>query len=287
MNYIALLQAQIDKMIAQFVASLPTLAIGLTILVLTWFLAKFAVKIADLLTKNVTIRENLKQLIDTLVRTLIWIVGVMTAASVVMPGLTPGSIFAGLGIGALAIGFAFQDIFENFLAGVLIMIRDRMRIGDSIECQSISGQIERITLRETHIRQPSNELTIVPNSVLFKNPVKITTDSPHRRFEIMVGVVSDYDLDQAAEAIRQGVAAVKDVDDSHPVDVFAREFQPGSVNFLVRWWSAARAKDFVLQDQVIRRVKQALDEAKIEIAGAQPTTIEMKRPPEPASRAAA
>lgn len=270
MNYLALLQAQIDKMAAQFVASLPTLAIGLTILVLTWFVARFAVKIADLLTRNVTIRENLKQLIDTLVRTLIWIVGVMTAASVVMPGLTPGSIFAGLGIGALAIGFAFQDIFENFLAGVLIMIRDRMRIGDSIECQSITGKIERITLRETHIRQPSNELTIVPNSVLFKNPVKITTDSPLRRFELVVAVANDADLDEAATTIRAAVEKVSDIEKTHPVEVFAQEFKAGEVAFLVRWWSASRKRDLGLKDEIVRHVKRALDEARIALPGAAP-----------------
>lgn len=287
MNYLNLLQAQIDKMVAQFVASLPTLAIGLTILVLTWFVAKFAIRIADMLTKNVHMRENLKQLVETLVRTLIWIVGIMTAASIVMPGLTPGSIFAGLGIGALAIGFAFQDIFENFLAGVLIMIRDRMRIGDNIECQGIHGKIERITLRETHIRQPSAELTIVPNSVLFKNPVKISTDSPSRRYEITVGIVTDHDLDQAAAAIRSAVESVKDVDTGHPIDVYAREFQPSAVNFLVRWWAKKVSNDFVIQDEVVRTVKKALDDKGILVAGAQATTIEIKQPEPPAAEAGA
>jgi small-conductance mechanosensitive channel len=287
MNYFDLLQRQIDKMIAQFVSSLPTLAIGLSILVLTWIVAKFAIRIADLLTKNVDIRENLKQLIETLVRTMIWIIGVMTAASVVMPGLTPGSIFAGLGIGALAIGFAFQDIFENFLAGVLIMVRDRMRIGDNIECQSITGKVERITLRESHIRQPSNELTIVPNSVLFKNPVKITTASPSRRFEIQVGIVTDHDMDVAAAVIREAVAAVDGIDGNHPIDVFARGFESSAVTFLVRWWSAARAKDFVIQDEVVRGIKKALDAKEIRVAGAQPTTVEMLPTPEPAKSAKA
>ncbi len=70
----------------------------------------------------------------------IWLVGLMVAATVMMPGLTPASLIAGLGIGAVAIGFAFQDIFENFLAGVLIMLREKMRIGDVIECEGIKRQ---------------------------------------------------------------------------------------------------------------------------------------------------
>jgi small-conductance mechanosensitive channel len=280
MNYVNTLHRQLETMLKGFVQNLPSLAISLFVIALTWLAAKFAVRIADRLTRNTHMRENLKQLVETLVRLGIWIVGLMIAATISMPGLTPGSLVAGLGIGALAIGFAFQDIFENFLAGVLIMVRDRMAIGDNIECQNITGKVERITLRETHIRSPSNELTIVPNSVLFKNPVKITTDSPHRRFQIMVSVVSDYDMDKAADAIRQAVEGVADVEHSRPIDVFAREFSSGAVDFLVRWWSGARAKDFSVQDQVVRAIKKGLDEAKIEISGAQATTIELENPSE-------
>jgi small-conductance mechanosensitive channel len=277
-NYLKTLEDQINSMVEGFIQHVPSLTIALFILILTWLLAKSAVRIADRLTKNTKMRDNLKQLVETLVRLTIWVVGLLVAATISMPGMTPASLFAGLGIGALAIGFAFQDIFENFLAGVLIMVRDRMRIGDSIECQSITGRVERITLRETHIRAPSNELTIVPNSVLFKNPVKITTDQPHHRFETIVSVVSDHDLDQVATCIRRALEAIEDIDRTHPVEVFANEFKPGSVDFLVRWWSAARAKDLVIRDQVIRHIKRALDETKIVISGAQPTTIAVQSP---------
>lgn len=274
MNYINTLNAQIQSMVKGFVQNVPNLTISLVVLVVTWLLAKSAVRIADRLTRHAHMRDNLKQLVETLVRMSIWVFGLLIAATISMPGLTPGSLFAGLGIGALAIGFAFQDIFENFLAGVLIMVRDRMRIGDTIECQNITGKVERITLRESHIRAPSNELTIVPNSVLFKNPVKITTDKPQRRFQLIVSVVSDHDLDLASETLRKAVESVPDIDTNHPVAVFAQEFKPGAVDFLVQWWAGARQKD-EFTDQVIRQIKRSLDEAKIQLSGAQPTTIEM------------
>jgi small conductance mechanosensitive channel len=280
MNYVETLHRQIEAMLKGFVQNVPNLTISLLVLIATWLLAKFAVRIADRLTKNTHIRENLKQLVETTVRLAIWVIGLMIAATISMPGLTPASLFAGLGVGALAIGFAFQDIFENFLAGVLIMVRDRMRIGDNIECQSITGKVERITLRESHIRAPSNELTIVPNSVLFKNPVRITTDAPSRRFQITVSIVTDYDLDKAVEVIRGAVEAQGDVDKSHPVDVFAREFSSSAVDLLVRWWCGQRAKDFALQDQIVRAIKRALDDAGIKVSGAQTTTIELENPAE-------
>lgn len=266
MDYIATLRVQLEQMALGFVAALPSLAIALVILLVTWVVARFAVRIADLLVGRSEIRPSLKALLDTLVKLGIWIFGILLAAIVVMPGLTPASLFAGLGIGAVAIGFAFQDIFENFLAGVLIMIRRHMQIGDIIECEGIGGRVEVITLRETHIRSLSNELTIVPNAMLFKNPVKILTDGDLRRHELVVGVSYDTDLDRTANVIRRTMEKLAVIDRSHGVDVFAQEFNASSIDFLVRWWAGSTPRaGRDSRDQAVRAIKRALDDAGIEI----------------------
>ena len=266
MDYIATLRAQLDQMAISFVAALPSIVIALVILLVTWIVARFAVRIADMLVGRSEMRPSLKILIDTLVRLAIWMIGVMLAAVVVMPGLTPASLFAGLGIGAVAIGFAFQDIFQNFLAGVLIMIRRKMQVGDVIECEGITGRVEYISLRESHIRALSNELTIVPNATLFKNPVKILTDNELRRHDIIVGVAYDTDLDRAADVIRRAVEKVQIVEQGRGVEVFAQEFNTSSIDFLVRWWSGSTPKaGWESKDKVVRAIKRALDDAGIEI----------------------
>ena len=166
----------------------------------------------------------------------------------------------------MAIGFAFQDIFENFLAGVLIMVREKMRIGDVIECEGITGKVEHITLRETHVRKLSGELTVVPNSILFKNPVEIFTDEEQRRHEVVVGVSYDTQLDHAADVIRRAVEDIDDVLASKGIDIFAQEFNSSSVDFLVRWWAGSTPRDgWESKDKVVRAIKAALDEAGIEI----------------------
>ncbi|MHA6333500.1 mechanosensitive ion channel family protein [Qipengyuania sp. CAU 1752] len=265
-NALATLQDQLVSMGEGLVRALPNIVIALLILLLTWFVARFAVKIADRITGKSEIRPSLKNLVDTVVRLVIWIVGLMVALTVVMPGLTPASMIAGLGIGAVAIGFAFQDIFENFLAGVLIMLREKMRIGDVIECEGITGKVEHITLRETYVRKLSGEVTLVPNSMLFKNPVQILTDETQRRHEIVAGVSYDTDLDHAAQVIRTAVEGVEAIDVEKGIDVFAVEFNSSSVDFKVRWWAGSKPRDmWETQDRVIRAIKRALDDAGIEI----------------------
>ncbi|WP_421991486.1 mechanosensitive ion channel family protein [Qipengyuania sp.] len=265
-NTFSTLQDQLVDMAEGLVRAVPGMVIALLVLLLTWIVAKFAVRIADRLIGSSEIRPSLKQLIDTIVRLAIWIIGLMVALIVVMPGMTPASLLAGLGIGAVAIGFAFQDIFENFLAGVLIMVREKMRIGDVIECEGITGKVEHITLRETHVRKLSGELTVVPNSILFKNPVEIFTDEEQRRHEVVVGVSYDTQLDHAADVIRRAVEDIDDVLASKGIDIFAQEFNSSSVDFLVRWWAGSTPRDgWESKDKVVRAIKAALDEAGIEI----------------------
>ncbi len=257
---------QLNTMGTEFVRALPSIAIALVLVILTAIIAKFAVKIVDRMVGKTSLRPSLRTLIETLVKLGIWILGVLLAAVVVFPGLTIGSLIAGLGIGAVAIGFAFQDIFENFLAGVLIMVREKMRIGDVIECEGIVGKVEHITLRETHIRKLSGEVTVVPNSILFKNPVEILTDKEQRRHDVVIGVSYDTDLDEAAEVIRKAVSAVDNIDVEKGIDIFAQEFNSSSVDFLVRWWSGSTPRSgWESKDKVVRAIKRGLDEAGIEI----------------------
>ncbi|WP_247714753.1 mechanosensitive ion channel family protein [Qipengyuania psychrotolerans] len=266
MNYIDTLRDQLREMGTSFVETMPSLAIAIFIMLVTWIVARFGVKISDAIVGRTEIRSSLKNLIDTIVKLAIWLTGLFIAAVVVIPTLTPASLLAGLGIGAVAIGFAFQDIFENFLAGVLIMVREKMRIGDIIECEGITGKVEHITLRETHVRKLSGELSVVPNSILFKNPVEILTDVDQRRHEVVVGVSYDTNLDHAADVIRRAVEGIDDVLASKGVDIFAQEFNSSSVDFLVRWWAGSTPRSgWESKDKVVRKVKAALDEAGIEI----------------------
>lgn len=265
-NTLATLQDQLVDMAEGLIRALPNFAIAIIILIVTWIVGRMVVRMANKGIGKTDMRPSLKNLIDTVLKLGVWIIGLMIALIVVMPGMTPASLIAGLGIGAVAIGFAFQDIFENFLAGVLIMLREKMRIGDVIECEGIKGKVEHITLRETHVRKLSGELTIVPNSMIFKNPVEILTDEQLRRHEVVAGVSYDTDLDHAAEVIRKAVEGVEGIEKDKKIDIFATTFNSSSVDFLVRWYSGSTPRDgWESTDKVVRAIKRGLDDAGIEI----------------------
>lgn len=266
MDIVAILLRRVRDMGTEFVRILPQLGIALLLLVATFFIAKSARRIAERLLSHTDLRGTLVNLVETLVGVAIWVLGLLIAMSIVLPGVTPANILAVLGLGSVAVGFAFKDIFENFLAGVLIMLRKQMRIGDFIRCQDVEGRIEMISLRDTHLRHLSNELVVVPNAYLFKNPVEVVTHSQQRRHEVEVGVAYDVDLDAARTVIRDAVAAVGPVQEDRPVEVYAKEFGDSSINFLVRWWAGPKPVDaHQSRDEVVRAIKRALDGAGMEI----------------------
>lgn len=266
MDLVKILLDRVKGMIADGVRMLPQLVIALVILIVTWAIAQVARRIVRRITDEAGVRPSLGALFVTLSGVVVWIFGILVCLAVVLPGVTAGSLITVLGFGSVAVGFAFKEVFENFLAGILIMLRKKMRIGDHILCEEVEGVIEQITLRETYLRRLDNQLTIVPNSFLFKNPVLIITDADLRRHEIVVGVAYGTDLDKAADVITEAIRACELVKKTKPIEVFAREFADSSINFTVRWWSGSKQSQMhKSRDQAVRAIKRSLDNAGIEI----------------------
>ena len=176
MDLFDILVDRVNEMMAGFVRALPQLGIALLILIITWIVAKAARRLLDRMLRQAALRRTLINLFETLLGVMVWTIGLLIAATIVVPGVTPGNLLALVGLGSVAIGFAFKHIFENFLAGILIMLRKKVNIRDVIECEAVEGRVEQITLRDTYLRHLSNELVLVPNAYLFKNPLKILTE---------------------------------------------------------------------------------------------------------------
>ena len=267
MEPVRIMWRQVTEMTRDTIALLPQIGMALLVLILTWVIAAFGRSLVTRALGRTKLRPSLQDLFTLLTSILIWVLGIMIAAVIVFPGLTPSSILAGLGIGSVAIGFAFKDVFENFLAGIIILFRREMRMGDHIECEGIEGKVAHIAIRESHIRQTDGQLVIVPNAMLFKNPVYVRTDQEHRRVTVICGVAYDVDLDEAREVITKAVQGCDTVEqDGHPIQIFAQEFAESSINFEVTWWTGSAPVDIRRsKDEVVSAVKRALDDAGLEI----------------------
>ncbi|NVK72586.1 MAG: mechanosensitive ion channel [Oceanospirillaceae bacterium] len=266
MKFIEPLYERAQSMWLGTIEVLPLLFIAVVVLILTWFLSAVLTKLLRQSLKRANIRPSLRDLFITLSKVTLWTIGVLFAVTIIFPSLTPAKLLTVLGLGSVAVGLAFKDIFENFFAGILIMLRKPMRINDYVKCEGVSGRVEKITVRETYLRKIDDQLIVVPNSFLFKNPVYILTDLGSRRFDLVVGVAYGEDVDKAREVITKALESIEEIDQKRGVEVYAREFNSSSLDFTVRWWAQSDPLSLhVSRDKVVTAIKYALDNAGIEI----------------------
>lgn len=266
------LESAIEGMASGFFKSLPAIIIALIILVAALIAGRVIRAVVTAAMKRARVRDALITLAQNLISIAAWIVGIAVAALVIFPSISPGNLIAGLGLTSVAIGFAFKDVFSNFMAGVVILGRKKLRIGDVIECEDVYGRVENILIRETHVRETDGELVIVPNSFLFDNPVNIQTDRSHKRQELVVGVDYDTDMREAKSALQDALESCDTVNKNEPMEVQCVSFGSSSIDFKLLWWAKSRPADQrATYDEVAFAVKDALDEAGITIPFPQST----------------
>lgn len=261
-----LVTESVGNLWGDFLAHLPLVAAGLIVLALTWVVANVVTWILRRVLLRWRMRSSLRQLMRQIAYTVVWLAGLMVAAIVVFPGMTPAKVLTVLGLSSIAIGFAFKDIVENFFAGILILWRFPFEPGDYIECDGLKGKVEETTIRMTTIRQVDGQLVVLPNGKLFKAPVTVVTSLPHRRQTIFCGVDYSTDLSLARKTLTEAVEQCDSVDRSKPVEIFTNQFNASSIDFEICWWSGSTPFDErESRDEVVRSIKTALDDAEISI----------------------
>lgn len=179
-------------------------------------------------------------------------------------GVQTTSIVAVIGAAGLAIGLALQGTLSNVAAGVMIILFRPLKIGDFVAVDDVMGTVKDITLNFTEIADMSNVKVVVPNSEVWGNKIRNYSVYPTRRAEWSFGVGYGVNLARAEEVIRQTITADERTHTDPAPFVQVNNLGSSSVDFLVRAWCDS-AVFFQYQADMKRRVKEALDEAEINI----------------------
>lgn len=255
----------LQGMINGFLAILPNLVIGIVVLILFYFLAKF---VRSLIRRSTKDREsaNVGLVMGRLAFGGMLLLGTLIAATIVMPTLSPGDIVSALGIGGVAIGFAFRDILQNLLAGILILLREPFRIGDQIISGDHEGTVEDIEMRATILKTYDGRRVVIPNGDIYTRAVVVNTAHDKRRSQYDVGIGYGDDIEKAKEAMRNAMSEVEGVVSDPAPEVLTMELASSTVNLRARWWTKPERADVIhTADRVITAIKQALDDAAIDM----------------------
>jgi small conductance mechanosensitive channel len=211
-------------------------------------------------------RENLGELLGEFARWGVILFGALVVAAIVFPSIKPADLLSTLGIGSIAVGFAFKDILQNWLAGLLILIRQPFTTGDQIVVGGFEGTVQHIEARATLIKTYDGRLVVIPNADVYSKAVIVNTAFEKRRSEYAFGIGYGDDIGRATQVILDALATVDGVEKDPAPDVLPWELGSSSVEIKVRWWTDSRRSNVVtVRARVVGALKTALGEAGIDL----------------------
>ena len=257
------LQAWLDAL----VVALPNAAAALLILLVALLIARGVRKALTRLLGRFSSHEQVNRLFATLGYVAVVGTGIFIALGVLGLSKTVTTLLAGVGILGLALGFAFQDIAENFIAGVMMAFRRPIQFGDLIETNGHFGTVEDVNLRTTVLRTLDGKHVIVPNSEVIQNVVVNLSRTPDLRVDIACGVAYGDDLETAERIALEALQDVPGRDTTRDVELYYDSFGDSSINFTARFWiQYSRHIDFLsARSEAIKRLKKSFDEGGITI----------------------
>lgn len=210
----------------------------------------------DRMTPNAFVADLLRQM----VRIVFLVVGAVLALDVLGATAVIGTLLGAAGIVGLAVGFAVRDTVENYIASIMLSIRQPFSPKDFIRIEGYEGSVIRLTSRATILMEADGNHIRIPNSIVFKSTIVNYTINPQRRFIFNVGVDADSDLNRALKVGLDTIAAQPFVLGEPSPDSWIEDLGDSNVVLTFAGWIDQDDTDFLrARSEAMRLVKQALE----------------------------
>ncbi len=252
-------------MVTTFLEAIPRIGVAIVIILLGYVLSRLLRwALHRWLRRNRT--PSFATVMSKLAGWLFFGAAALSATAAAFPSVKPVDLLAGLGFFSVAVGFAFQDILENTLSGVLLLFRQPFRSGDQIQVQEQTGTVEAITIRETRIRTFDGQLVLIPNRDVYKSVIRVQTHFDERRLSFTVGIAYENDAREACDVVVGALRGVDGVGAEPAPEALVAELGVSTVDIEARFWCASEQRETrIVLSRAITQVKSALDEAGVEM----------------------
>lgn len=250
----------------KFIARLPSLIVGIIVFLLFYALSIVVSRV--ILRTTHKYRPNLGVVFARLAGAATILLGFLVAFSVVAPSFQAADLIKILGISGVAIGFAFQNILQNFLAGLLLLWAEPFRVGDEIKLDNYEGTVEEIQARATIIETYDGRRVVIPNADLFTRSVIVNAAFAVRRWEYDLKAKGIRDLDELKSLIINTLSKAPGILSDPSPEVLVMDlgdFDASTVTVRVLWWTKASRQHQMLTsyDSVLTAVRQSLSRSPL------------------------
>ena len=243
-----------------FVEQIPSILAAILVIALGVFIAN---KLTDLSRKFIAGKSTdplMSNFLIKAIKTVFVIIVIMFGLKVAgLDGIATGVLTAA-GASAVILGFAFKDIGENFISGIILSFNRPFNINDTVSIGDIFGKVKSMEFRYTKLKTFDGKDVYIPNSDVIKKPVFNFTEDGYFRMDFMVGIAYENDIDKAKKIILNTMnshpLSLKD-EDRDPF-VMTDELGVNSVNIKVFFWVAAedyRRDALMIRSEMIDQVK--------------------------------
>lgn len=249
-----------------FIEQLPGIAIGIIIVILGFLIATW---IGNFSRKKLSLRTDdplMSRFLGQAIKYILIVLAIMMALDAAGLGSIATGILTAAGASAVVLGFAFKDIGENFIAGVILAFNRPFDIDDTVEIGENFGKVKTLEFRYTKLKTFNGKDVYIPNSDVLTEPVTNYTEDGFYRWDFIVGIAYEDNIEGAKQTVLNALKKEPNVieDDEHENFVIEDQLATSTVNLKVFFW--VDTKDFRRQalttkGNVVRNVKEALEEA--------------------------
>ncbi|MGB3149488.1 MAG: mechanosensitive ion channel family protein [Maribacter sp.] len=248
------------------IASLPGYALGIMIIALgilfgTW-LGNFSKRRLLRRTKD----PLMSRFLGKAIKYTLTMIAIMLALDAAGLGSIAAGILTAAGASAVVLGFAFKDIGQNFIAGIILAFGRPFDVDDTVKIGENFGKVKALEFRYTKLKSFDGRDVYIPNSDVLTKPVTNYTEDGFFRWEVVIGIAYEDNIDGAKNTVLEALRKEPNVieDDEHENFVIEDELATSTVNLRIYFW--VNTKDFrrmalITKGNVLKNVKEALEDA--------------------------
>ena len=254
----------INDALVRLLERIPLLILALLVLLIANWVSRFVGNRLHLV-KVRSQNPYMSGLLRMIVRTAIMLVGVLIALDLI--GLTSvvGAVLGSAGVVGLVLGFAFRDIAENYIAGILLSVRRPFEPGEHVVIDNREGKVISVNSRATVLMTLDGNHLQLPNSLVFKSVVLNYSKNPKRRFDFSMLIDGGQSIRESQTLAMAAIAQVEGVLDEPAPAWTVVEFGAAGIQLRFYGWVNQHESDLgKVRSEAIRRVKAAFADADIE-----------------------
>lgn len=271
MNILEDFTAQLSSYYDRVISSLPTFIVSIILTIVFAFILYFVRKNLMKLIRRKAEDPLLVNFLNGAIRSINMIVILLLFLVFIGKSDVAAGLFGAAGLSAVVIGFAFKDIAENFLAGVIMAFKRPFRVGDTIMTEGVEGNIISMSLRDSQIKTFDGKDVFVPNAQILKNPLYNYTIDGFLRKSFTIGIDYDSDINQARSIILEVVRKIDGVlNEQKAPKTLIGAMTASTINIDVQYWIDTFDKTYSVSEihsQAINKSLKALAEHGVNMPG--------------------